>query len=180
MGRFAAIVLIFAFIFAMMVPSDFSVSTGEEDSSISRAPVETVQSDDVDEAPVEQPALEVSDVGISIQRGEDGQFHLNAEVNGQEMPFLVDTGADHVALTVESARRAGIDVDPESFEPVGMGAGGVVEGQRIRLESMSVAGHDIGAIDALVLNGLTKNLLGQSVLREVASLELSGDTMTIN
>lgn len=179
MGRFAAIVVLFAFVFAMLVPDEFPPPA--ESGAGPPAPKVAVvaEESDQEQAP-DEPALPFSDMGTSIQRGADGQFHVDAQINGQQVPFLVDTGADQVALTVDDARRIGLVVDPQNFVPVGMGAGGVVHGQRVSLDSVQVVGHDIGAIDAVVLDGLTHNLLGQSVLRRVARLELSGDTMIIH
>ena len=45
-----------------------------------------------------------------LKRGSSGQFHLSGEVNGQAVRFLVDTGADVVALTEDSAEAIGIQV----------------------------------------------------------------------
>lgn len=181
MGRFAAMVIAFALIFAMVVPEESAYSGLDDDGPPPQSTPAIPPEDSADEeASADQPSeMELSETGITIQRGADGQFHMVVAVNGQELPFLVDTGADEIALTVEDARSAGVAVDPEQFEPVGMGAGGVVEGQRVRLDNVQVAGRDIGAMDAVVLDGLTHNLLGQSVLREIASLELAGDTMTL-
>lgn len=177
MGRFAAMVLLFAFIFAMMVPDEFAFQ-GESDDAAPR-PASIVTEDADPEAQAEEPVMPFSDAGTSIERSADGRFHVEALINGQSLPFLVDTGADQIALTVDDARSLGLDIDPDDFGPVGMGAGGVVNGLRVSLDSVEVVGRDIGALDAVVLDGLTHNLLGQSVLRRVGGLEISGDTMVI-
>src|SRR5438045_856312 len=43
-----------------------------------------------------------------IPRSPDGHFYLDAQVNGAQVHFLVDTGASMVALTAADAQRAGI------------------------------------------------------------------------
>src|SRR5512135_158821 len=46
--------------------------------------------------------------GMVIERDQSGQFHVNVSINDQPTQFLVDTGADSVALTVADAERAGL------------------------------------------------------------------------
>src|SRR5436190_20362559 len=59
-----------------------------------------------------------------IGRDASGQFHLSLLVNGQEAGFLVDTGADTVALTVEDAERLGLGVEAMDFQPITRTAAG--------------------------------------------------------
>jgi len=177
MGRFAAMVMLFAFIFAMMVPDEFAFDAESDDTP---PPHRAIIAEGASTEPqAEEPVMPFSGEGTSIERGADGRFHVDAAINGQSLPFLVDTGADQIALTVDDARSLGLDIDPDEFGPVGMGAGGVVNGLRVSLDSVEVVGRDLGALDAVVLDGLTHNLLGQSVLRRVGGLEISGDTMII-
>lgn len=114
-----------------------------------------------------------------LQRDGSGQFHLTARVNGDDTEFLVDTGADIVALTVADAQRLGISVDPGSFQPLMRTASGTGRGTLVELRSIEVAGHEFRNVTAVVLEGLEINLLGQSVLRRFGSVELSGDRMVI-
>ena len=127
--------------------------------------------------PAEKAAASVGET--RIDRDGSGQFRLDATVNGQQMPFLVDTGADKVALTIDSARSLGLYVDPSSFEPVAMGAGGAVRGQRVTLDRLEVGGHALSGVDALVLDGLGTNLLGQSALAQLGGVELRGNEMVV-
>ena len=117
--------------------------------------------------------------GTELQRDGSGQFRLTARVNGEDTRFLVDTGADIVALTVEDAERLGVQVDPGSFQPLMRTASGTGRGAIVQLRSIEVAGHEFRNVDAVVMEGLGVNLLGQSVLRRFGSLELSGDRMVI-
>lgn len=114
-----------------------------------------------------------------LRRGASGQFHLTARVNGDDTEFLVDTGADVVALTVDDARRLGISVDPANFQPLMRTASGTGRGALVELRSIEVAGHEFQNVTAVVMEGLEVNLLGQSVLRRFGSVELSGDRMVI-
>jgi aspartyl protease family protein len=116
---------------------------------------------------------------VEIQRDASGQFHLNAQVNGQDTIFLVDTGADSVTLTIDDAERSGIEIDEDSFRPIARTASGIGYGTRIHIDQIEVAGQEFEDVDALVVKGLDVNLLGQSVLRRMGRVELRGDTLLI-
>ena len=55
-------------------------------------------------------------VATVIDRAASGHFLTVADVNEEPIRFVVDTGADIVALTQEDARRAHVDFDPLAFE----------------------------------------------------------------
>lgn len=114
-----------------------------------------------------------------IARDQSGQFRLTVQVNGQDTRFLVDTGADMVALTVEDARDLGIDFDPENFEPIGRSASGVARGALVQLDRFQIGDEEFRNVDAIVLEGLGTNLLGQSLLRRLGRVEMHGDRMVI-
>ena len=114
-----------------------------------------------------------------LERDGSGQFHLTAQVDGEDTQFLVDTGADMVALTVEEAERLGFPVDPEGFEPMTQTASGTGYGTVVRLGSIEVAGEEFHDVEAVVLDGLSVNLLGQSVLSRLGQVSLEGDRMVI-
>lgn len=114
-----------------------------------------------------------------IERGRTGQFHLQARINGQETEFLVDTGADVVALTVADAERLGIEVAREDFRPIIKTASGVGKAAVVRIDRLELGEDEFTDIDAMVAEGLEVNLLGQSVLRRLGKVELRGDRMVI-
>ena len=114
-----------------------------------------------------------------LTRDETGQFHVIATINGHDTRFLVDTGADLVALTPQTAQDLGLNVRPEDYQPVLRTASGVGMGAPVRLDSVEVSGRQLDAIRAVVAQGLSENLLGQSVLRQLGRVELKGDTMVL-
>lgn len=125
-------------------------------------------------------STEMSGDALEIMRDSSGQFRLGADVNGQEAAFLVDTGADTVALTVSEAQRLGFDVDPESFEPIGQTASGIGYGTTVMIDAIDVGGSEVRNVRAVVIDGLEENLLGQSVLGKLEGVELRGDRMLIH
>ncbi|GGC33813.1 peptidase [Novosphingobium marinum] len=115
-----------------------------------------------------------------INRDPAGRFTLTAQVNGMDIPFLVDTGADIVALTVDEADNLGIYLDRNDMQPIMQTASGVGHGAEIRLDRLDVGGQEFRDVPAVVVEGLTVNLLGQSVLRRFGKLEMHSDRMVIH
>jgi aspartyl protease family protein len=121
-----------------------------------------------------------SEEGTVIERDASGQFHLQAQVNGEDTQFLVDTGADIVALTVAEAERLGLDVPPDDFQPIMQTASGVGYAAKVELDRLGLGNEEFHGVDAVVVEGLSVNLLGQSVLRRLGKVELQGDRMVIH
>ena len=119
------------------------------------------------------------DDAMVLQRDGSGQFRIDAQVDGQDAQFLVDTGADIVALTVDEAERLGYPVDPQRFVPMMQTASGTGNGTMVHIDRLEVAGAEFHDIDAVVLEGLTVNLLGQTVLAKLGQVSLEGDRMVI-
>jgi aspartyl protease family protein len=114
-----------------------------------------------------------------LERHGGGHFVAFADVNGATVRFLVDTGATSVALTQDDARRAGIPFDPGQFQVVGRGASGDVRGQVVTIRTMAIDGKRADEVSGVVLENSDLSLLGQSYLRRLASVQISGDTMTL-
>ena len=118
-------------------------------------------------------------VETRVRRMENGHFYVHALVNGQLVRFVVDTGATTVALTPDDAERAGIRVDASSFEPIGMGAGGPIRGQEVRLDSLNLDGKQVNHLRAVVIDGADISLLGQNYLSQIHSVQMAGDEMIL-
>jgi aspartyl protease family protein len=114
-----------------------------------------------------------------LERAPNGHFYANAAVNGQPIELVVDTGASTVALTVEDARRAGINVDPSRFDVIGTGASGPVRGHPVTIRSISVDSREVRNLDGVVLEGLEVSLLGQSYLSRLEEVRMSGGEMIL-
>ena len=126
------------------------------------------------------PTSAVTADALLLQRDASGQFRLEASVNGAPVEFLVDTGADIVALTEQEALNLGLNVAEIDFQPVMKTASGTGYGAQIKLDEMEVAGERLRDVDAVVVKGLGVNLLGQSALRKLGSVQLKGDSMIIH
>lgn len=117
---------------------------------------------------------------LILRRDGSGQFNLIASANGSDVAFLVDTGADMVALTEAEAEKLGLMLNDGDFQPVAQTASGIGYGAAVTLDELVVAGQEFREVDAVVMRGLSTNLLGQSVLRKLGKVELRGDSMVIH
>lgn len=116
---------------------------------------------------------------LTLARNGSGQFSLKGSVNGSEVDFLVDTGADLVALTEAEAGAIGILPSDEEFQPTVQTASGTGYGAPVMLDEIEIAGQRLQNVEAMVVKGLSTNLLGQSALRQLGSVQLQGDSMVI-
>ena len=120
------------------------------------------------------PALE-----ISLERSADRHFYAEARVNGQQIRFLVDTGASEIALTEADARKVGLTVDPEKYELVGHGASGMVRGQYVDLQSIDLGGIRESGTEAVIVQGASVSLLGQPFLENVDEIVIRKGQMLL-
>jgi len=134
-----------------------------------------------DKAPATQLATSGGERGETVlEREANGHFYTHAKVNDSELiHFIVDTGASVVALTVDDARRLGIDVDPSEFTVIGEGASGLVRGKDVMLKSVEVDGKRVENVRGVVLEGSRLSLLGQAYLTRMGEVEMSGDYMVL-
>ncbi len=108
----------------------------------------------------------------SISKAADGHYWAEANVDGHEVRFLVDTGASAVALTAEDARHLGIDPSTLSYNYTVATANGQARAAQIRLASISVGQARVDNVDAYVLDrGLETSLLGMTYLGRLSQFE---------
>ena len=117
--------------------------------------------------------------GLTLERDGSGQFHVSVAINGSPTKFLVDTGADSVALTVADAQAAGIDVNPNGFQPIIRTASGTGYGTLVHIERLVLGPTELHNVGAVVVKDLGVSLLGQSVLGQLGKVELQGDKMVL-
>ena len=128
--------------------------------------------------PAAAPTVQEPPRETVLERSPGGHFYTFAQVNGEPVRFIVDTGASTIALSEEDARRAHVPFDPATFEPVGQGASGIIQGQRVTVGAIDLDGKRGEALSGVVMQGATMSLLGQNYLRRL-NVQIAGDTMTL-
>ncbi len=118
---------------------------------------------------------------VSVGRGFDNHFRVDANINGVELPVLVDTGASTVALDRDTARRVGIDVDALAYDAQVRTANGVASAAMVRLDSVAVGPIERRNVTAMVTanDAIGVGLLGMSFLGQLASVEFRGDRLIL-
>lgn len=137
----------------------------------------TAQGDSAIDAPSGTMSAPAS---VRIRKTADG-FIANAEVNGQILQMLVDSGAATVVLRQTDAEKAGIDITAMIFDTPLKTANGTSYLAPIRLKSVRVGQLTIDDVEALVAKPgtLNESLLGISFLRRLASYQVAGDFITL-
>jgi aspartyl protease family protein len=116
----------------------------------------------------------------SISKARDGHFWAEAEVNGQRVRFLVDTGATAVALTALDAQRLGFSPKDLDYAYDVTTAAGPARAAAVKLASVSVAGAKIANVDALVIEeGLDTSLLGMTYLGRLSRFEATPQALIL-
>ncbi len=119
-------------------------------------------------------------------RAADGHFWADAIVEGASgrrgvVHFLVDTGSSSVALTVEDARRVGIDTTSLHYSRPVFTAQGRAHAAPVTLPHVEVAGASVEGVKALVLGGDSRSsLLGMSYLGRLSRIEATPTGMTLH
>jgi aspartyl protease family protein len=118
---------------------------------------------------------------ISIPRDSRGHFATEGRIDGQRIPFMVDTGASVVALNESSAARFGMRPTPGDYRASVTTANGTVKGAPARIAMLEVGGLIVRDVDAMVLpdEALSENLLGLSFLSRLKRFEYANGKMVL-
>ncbi|MFC0246301.1 TIGR02281 family clan AA aspartic protease [Falsochrobactrum ovis] len=116
---------------------------------------------------------------VTLAKAPNGHFEVNGRVNGKRVHFLVDTGASSVVLSLEDAKRAGIDTDVLSYSVPIMTANGKAHAASINIQSLQIGDIERNNIRAMVtkeglMNG---SLLGMNFLQTLGGFSVRGDQL---
>jgi aspartyl protease family protein len=128
------------------------------------------------------PAYAVSTApqAMTVTRSADGGFYIQGQVNGAPVRFVIDTGANGVLLSPDDAKRAGIDVDTLKYASPAETANGVAFLAQVTLPSLTVGQLKLSGVPAAVNKApMSSSLLGMAFLRQMDSVEIKGDQLTL-
>lgn len=116
-----------------------------------------------------------------VPRDARGQFQVDGRVDGQQISFMVDTGASVIALTASDAARLGIHPAQSEFVAAVKTANGTVRGAPTQLDMVEVGDLLVRDVPALVLpdEALSENLLGLSFLSRLRRFEYSDGKLVL-
>jgi len=118
---------------------------------------------------------------VQIPRGSNGEFAVQARINGVVAPMVVDTGATSVVLTYETAKAIGLPLELLTYDVDVQTAGGHTKAARLWLDRMAIGKLLEHSVPALVVprGQMTTNLLGMSFLDRLESLEVRADQLLL-
>jgi len=116
---------------------------------------------------------------ITLYSGANGFFHADGYINSTSVRFLVDTGANTVAMNAETARRIGLDYR-SGQQGVAVTASGYTPTYLVDLEEVEVGSLKLRHVEASVIEGRQPEtpLLGMSFLGSF-DMKREGDQMEI-
>jgi len=125
--------------------------------------------------------LPVSSPGdAAIAKSADGQFWADAQVNGQPVHFLVDTGATDVSLSTSDAFRLGYPPGSLDYRYSVTTANGQARAARIKLNVVAVGRAQVSEVNAFVIDNLPTSVLGMSYLSRLSKFEFTPDSLVLH
>ena len=120
------------------------------------------------------------DVELTANSG--GHFETAAEVNGNEIDVMVDTGATLVALTYEDAERAGLYLKSSDFTQGVRTANGTAKVAPVTLASITIGDITVRNVKGAVAEQgkLHKTLLGMSFLGRLSRVEMRANSLVLH
>lgn len=117
---------------------------------------------------------------VRLRKNENLQYITSAQINGRATQVLVDTGANIVALSSDTARQLGIDYSKGIPSRV-QTASGINNAWSITLDAVTVGGITVRHVRASVVEGAYPEmvLLGMTYLQHVEMQEKDGVLMLI-
>ena len=117
---------------------------------------------------------------IQVPRAFDGHYYLVLELNGVPVECIVDTGATDVVLTLDDARRIGIDPDSLVFSGSASTANGTVRTALARVDDVQLGNiRDRGLMVAVNSGEMAGSWLGMSYLRRFTKIEITGGDLIL-
>lgn len=117
---------------------------------------------------------------VEVARAGDSHFYITAQIDGNPVDFMVDTGATMIALTWADARRAGISPETLRFDRRVQTASGTAMVASARMGLMTIGPIERQGLAVTVLpEGAGQSLLGLSFLNTLQSYEVSGNRLIL-
>lgn len=133
------------------------------------------------ESPVQQAArFGATGDELIVRAGPNGQFMVDAVVDGIEIRFLVDTGATRVVLTAEDAERLGYRLDGLDYSERYQTANGEILGAPVVLPELRIGDLEIEDVRSSVIRApLSTSLLGMTFLNRLESFEVRDEGLIL-
>lgn len=128
------------------------------------------------------PGTSYSGGDVELTANSGGHFETAADVNGNEIDVMVDTGATLVALTYEDAERAGLHLKSSDFTQGVRTANGTAKVAPVNLSSITIGDITVRNVKGAVAEQgkLHKTLLGMSFLGRLSRVEMRANSLVLH
>lgn len=115
---------------------------------------------------------------VSIPRGSDGQFRTTVTINGHDQVMLIDTGATYTSISTETARAAGVEIDPGFGEMIET-ANGTIVAQRATAQRLNIGPIEARNLPISVAPTFGDGVVGMNFLSALESWRVEGDRLIL-
>ncbi len=134
-----------------------------------------------DLAPARDRAVAGPTSELALKAGSRGHFVVEAEINGETLRFLVDTGASSIYLTPDDAAQLGWTPQRLTYSERYQAAGGEIRAAPITLRTLRIGQLELYDLPASVGESPGAiSLLGMTFLKSLESYEVRGDTLILS
>ena len=110
----------------------------------------------------------------------DGHYWIRAQVNGQDVNFLVDTGATLTAVSPETAELAGLEPRAGGLPIRMQTANGAVAAEMTAIDELQFGNVAARGLDAIIAPGLgSTNVIGMNLLSRLASVRIEDGVLIL-
>lgn len=116
---------------------------------------------------------------VRVRQASDGHFWVDAQINGQSVRFLIDSGATTTSLSRATARRAGIETSG-GFPAMVQTANGIVAVERGRAETLRIGPIERRDVAVHVSDAFGDlNVIGMNFLSSLSGWSVEGRTLVM-
>ncbi|GAB7551076.1 TIGR02281 family clan AA aspartic protease [Novosphingobium resinovorum] len=111
----------------------------------------------------------------------DGHFWVEAQLNGEPVEFLIDTGATYTGVSQRVAQRVGIQPDPEDRGMILETANGSIVARRGTADSLRFGGIEANALTVAIGpdTEVDTNVIGMNLLSQLAAWRVEGNRLIL-
>lgn len=125
--------------------------------------------------------LRAEALGTPVQQGRetripmaiDGHFWVQGKVNGQDVKFLIDSGATVTTIDLQTAQRAGVHMSKRADEFVRTG-NGTIRVRSGRADNLRVGGIERSDVGVQIADNDDLNVLGMNFLSSLSRWGVEG------
>lgn len=120
---------------------------------------------------------EVQGGELRIAMADDGHFYANGQMNGQQVRFLIDSGATVTTIGPETARNAG--VQPTGERTMVDTANGIAQVDRGRVERLTIGPIERRDFSVFIARADATNVIGMNFLSTLSRWSVEGRTLVL-